>query len=307
MSAQPSRFLLLGRGGPERSGRGLSQPDRCVPGYGLEGRRADVPRLWGHPRRDRDEEPGGVGELPPSAPRSLPQKDTLPGPSKSDVYEFHFSDLERTELELVKCGIQMYYELGVVRKFQIPQEVGTRAVGGVVPRRRGRRGRGTQVRQEAGERAAETPTANDTWGGTFAKPAFQAVWSPRAWRQPGLVWRGRGTPVQRPRDVLHVGTGSSATSWGGGDGRPGGARLHPGERPLLVLPTLGSRQPLANDILLNRQENAKENTENSNGEKVPTIIFSPKNHGSKKGPGGPLVSAQTLHFAEHNAQCGRES
>lgn len=27
------------------------------------------------------------------------------------------------ELELVKCGIQMYYELGVVRKFQIPQEV----------------------------------------------------------------------------------------------------------------------------------------------------------------------------------------
>lgn len=27
-------------------------------------------------------------------------------------------------MELVKCGIQMYYELGVVRKFQIPQEVG---------------------------------------------------------------------------------------------------------------------------------------------------------------------------------------
>ncbi|XP_036619807.1 rod cGMP-specific 3',5'-cyclic phosphodiesterase subunit beta [Trichosurus vulpecula] len=47
----------------------------------------------------------------------------LPGPTKFDIYEFHFSDLECTELELVKCGIQMYYELGVVKKFQIPQEV----------------------------------------------------------------------------------------------------------------------------------------------------------------------------------------
>ncbi|MBV95942.1 Rod cGMP-specific 3',5'-cyclic phosphodiesterase subunit beta, partial [Eschrichtius robustus] len=50
-------------------------------------------------------------------------KQELPGPAKFDIYEFHFSDLECTELELVKCGIQMYYELGVVRKFQIPQEV----------------------------------------------------------------------------------------------------------------------------------------------------------------------------------------
>ncbi|XP_047575890.1 rod cGMP-specific 3',5'-cyclic phosphodiesterase subunit beta isoform X1 [Lutra lutra] len=50
-------------------------------------------------------------------------KEVLPGPTKFDIYEFHFSDLECTELELVKCGIQMYYELGVVRKFQIPQEV----------------------------------------------------------------------------------------------------------------------------------------------------------------------------------------
>ncbi|XP_003985659.2 rod cGMP-specific 3',5'-cyclic phosphodiesterase subunit beta isoform X1 [Felis catus] len=50
-------------------------------------------------------------------------KEVLPGPNKFDIYEFHFSDLECTELELVKCGIQMYYELGVVRKFQIPQEV----------------------------------------------------------------------------------------------------------------------------------------------------------------------------------------
>lgn len=53
-----------------------------------------------------------------------PQKEELPGPTKFDIYEFHFSDLECTEMDLVKCGIQMYYELGVVRKFQIPQEVG---------------------------------------------------------------------------------------------------------------------------------------------------------------------------------------
>lgn len=59
----------------------------------------------------------------PPAPPSFPQKEVLPGPGKFDIYEFHFSDLECTELELVKCGIQMYYELGVVRKFQIPQEV----------------------------------------------------------------------------------------------------------------------------------------------------------------------------------------
>ncbi|KAM4635067.1 rod cGMP-specific 3',5'-cyclic phosphodiesterase subunit beta [Polymixia lowei] len=42
---------------------------------------------------------------------------------KFEIYKFHFSDLNCTELELVKCGIQMYYEVGVVKKFQIPQEV----------------------------------------------------------------------------------------------------------------------------------------------------------------------------------------
>lgn len=26
-------------------------------------------------------------------------------------------------MDLVKCGIQMYYEVGVVKKFQVPQEV----------------------------------------------------------------------------------------------------------------------------------------------------------------------------------------
>lgn len=52
------------------------------------------------------------------------QKEELPDPIQSEIYEFHFSDFKCTELELVKCGIQMYYELGVVKKFQIPQEVG---------------------------------------------------------------------------------------------------------------------------------------------------------------------------------------
>ncbi|XP_051784617.1 rod cGMP-specific 3',5'-cyclic phosphodiesterase subunit beta [Erpetoichthys calabaricus] len=50
-------------------------------------------------------------------------KKELPGPTKFEIYEFHFSDFDCTELELVKCGIQMYYEVGVVKKFQIPQEV----------------------------------------------------------------------------------------------------------------------------------------------------------------------------------------
>lgn len=47
----------------------------------------------------------------------------LPDPEECEIYAFHFSDFEWTELDLVKCGIQMYYELGVVKKFQIPQEV----------------------------------------------------------------------------------------------------------------------------------------------------------------------------------------
>lgn len=52
------------------------------------------------------------------------QKEQLPDPEEYEIYGFHFSDMEWTELDLVKCGIRMYYELGVVKKFQIPQEVG---------------------------------------------------------------------------------------------------------------------------------------------------------------------------------------
>ncbi|XP_078506771.1 rod cGMP-specific 3',5'-cyclic phosphodiesterase subunit alpha [Lissotriton helveticus] len=47
----------------------------------------------------------------------------LPDPEEAEIYEFHFSDLPVTELHLVKCAIQMYYELQVVDKFHIPQEV----------------------------------------------------------------------------------------------------------------------------------------------------------------------------------------
>ncbi|XP_067829290.1 rod cGMP-specific 3',5'-cyclic phosphodiesterase subunit beta-like [Heptranchias perlo] len=47
----------------------------------------------------------------------------LPDPNDFDIYKFSFSDLECTEMELVKCGIQMYYEIKVVNKFHIPREV----------------------------------------------------------------------------------------------------------------------------------------------------------------------------------------
>ena len=40
-----------------------------------------------------------------------------------ELFEFHFYDYHHTELELVKCGIKMYYELKVVDKFHIPREV----------------------------------------------------------------------------------------------------------------------------------------------------------------------------------------
>ncbi|XP_068089676.1 rod cGMP-specific 3',5'-cyclic phosphodiesterase subunit beta-like [Hyperolius riggenbachi] len=49
-------------------------------------------------------------------------KKSLPGTQKFEIYEFRFSDFDCTEVDLVKCGIQMYYELNVVKKFQIPPE-----------------------------------------------------------------------------------------------------------------------------------------------------------------------------------------
>ncbi|XP_077328823.1 rod cGMP-specific 3',5'-cyclic phosphodiesterase subunit alpha [Lithobates pipiens] len=50
-------------------------------------------------------------------------QEELPDPEEAEIYEFHFSDLPQSELFLVKCAIQMYYELEVVDKFHIPQEV----------------------------------------------------------------------------------------------------------------------------------------------------------------------------------------
>ncbi|KAK7138226.1 hypothetical protein R3I94_013759 [Phoxinus phoxinus] len=54
--------------------------------------------------------------------------ETLPDSKVSEIFEFHFCDFEFTELDLVKCGIKMYYELGVVDKFHIPRETLVRFV-----------------------------------------------------------------------------------------------------------------------------------------------------------------------------------
>lgn len=54
---------------------------------------------------------------------SVLQAEILPDPEESEIYEFHFCDFEHSELDLVMCGISMYYELGVVDKFHIPREV----------------------------------------------------------------------------------------------------------------------------------------------------------------------------------------
>uniref|UniRef100_A0A8C7GBS4 Phosphodiesterase n=1 Tax=Oncorhynchus kisutch TaxID=8019 RepID=A0A8C7GBS4_ONCKI len=40
------------------------------------------------------------------------EKKELPGPKKFEIYEFGFSDFDCTELELVMCAIQMFYEVG---------------------------------------------------------------------------------------------------------------------------------------------------------------------------------------------------
>ncbi|CAB1337080.1 unnamed protein product [Coregonus sp. 'balchen'] len=52
--------------------------------------------------------------------------EVLPPSTKSEIFEFHFCDFEHSHLDLVKLGIKMYYELGVVDKFQVPRETLTR-------------------------------------------------------------------------------------------------------------------------------------------------------------------------------------
>uniref|UniRef100_A0A8B9LCM5 Phosphodiesterase n=1 Tax=Astyanax mexicanus TaxID=7994 RepID=A0A8B9LCM5_ASTMX len=53
---------------------------------------------------------------------------TLIDSEQSEIFEFHFCDFEHSEMDLVKCGISMYYELGVVDKFHIPREALVRFV-----------------------------------------------------------------------------------------------------------------------------------------------------------------------------------
>uniref|UniRef100_A0A8C5HQH6 Phosphodiesterase n=1 Tax=Gouania willdenowi TaxID=441366 RepID=A0A8C5HQH6_GOUWI len=43
-----------------------------------------------------------------------------------DLYLFSFSDFPVSEFELIKCGIRMFFELGVVEKFKVPAETLTR-------------------------------------------------------------------------------------------------------------------------------------------------------------------------------------
>nr|ANV21095.1 cone cGMP-specific 3',5'-cyclic phosphodiesterase subunit alpha' [Geotria australis] len=47
----------------------------------------------------------------------------LPDPVAMELYEFHFSDLPVTELDLVRGGIRLFCELGVIEKFKIPADV----------------------------------------------------------------------------------------------------------------------------------------------------------------------------------------
>nr|ANV21101.1 photoreceptor cGMP-specific 3',5'-cyclic phosphodiesterase subunit alpha-X [Eptatretus cirrhatus] len=50
-------------------------------------------------------------------------KAELPDPKQMELYQFHFSDLEIEELDLVKGGICLFQELGVLEKFKVPRDV----------------------------------------------------------------------------------------------------------------------------------------------------------------------------------------
>nr|ANV21098.1 cone cGMP-specific 3',5'-cyclic phosphodiesterase subunit alpha' [Neotrygon kuhlii] len=53
-------------------------------------------------------------------------KEELPDPCKIELYEFHFSDLPVSEFDLIKYGIQCFFEIKAVEKFKIPADVLTR-------------------------------------------------------------------------------------------------------------------------------------------------------------------------------------
>ncbi|KAF7705139.1 cone cGMP-specific 3',5'-cyclic phosphodiesterase subunit alpha' [Silurus meridionalis] len=50
----------------------------------------------------------------------------IPEAKDVDLLEFHFSDFPLSEVDLIKCGIRCFFELGVVEKFKVPPEVLTR-------------------------------------------------------------------------------------------------------------------------------------------------------------------------------------
>lgn len=51
------------------------------------------------------------------------QRANIPEAKTVELLEFRFSDFPLSELELVKCGIRCFFELGVVEKFKVPAEV----------------------------------------------------------------------------------------------------------------------------------------------------------------------------------------
>lgn len=51
---------------------------------------------------------------------TCPKADNINGES---LYLFSFSDFPVSEFDLIKAGIRMFFELGVVEKFKVPAEV----------------------------------------------------------------------------------------------------------------------------------------------------------------------------------------
>lgn len=54
------------------------------------------------------------------------QRANIPEAKDVELLEFHFSDFPLSELDLIKCGIRCFFELGVVEKFKVPAEVSKR-------------------------------------------------------------------------------------------------------------------------------------------------------------------------------------
>ncbi|XP_035461982.1 cone cGMP-specific 3',5'-cyclic phosphodiesterase subunit alpha'-like [Scophthalmus maximus] len=68
-----------------------------------------------------------------SAPEDCDQKEmykllraNIPEAKTVELCEFRFSDFPLSEVELIKCGIRCFFELGVVEKFKVPAQILTR-------------------------------------------------------------------------------------------------------------------------------------------------------------------------------------